>query len=136
MRNQAYVVQAGGMGGMVQRTFSGECPGLGGANSTRHEPSLQATQAPACGIQLVLSALGWQLLCQNVKKHFFTLELTTVLLPAGQGADEDIVVSSARAYVAALNKMIGWLSVVSRASEPGKDERPRATGAEVQVSIS
>jgi hypothetical protein len=47
------------------------------------------------------------------------------------------VVSSARAYVAALNKMIGWLSVVSRAKEEGKEGRPRASsGAEVQVSIS
>jgi hypothetical protein len=46
-------------------------------------------------------------------------------------------VSSARAYVAALNKMIGWLSVVSRANSSSKDERPRATsGQEVQVSIS
>ncbi len=59
------------------------------------------------------------------------------VLAAGQGADEDIVVSSARAYVAALNKMIGWLSVVSRAGSSSKDDRPRASsGAEVQVSIS
>jgi hypothetical protein len=29
-------------------------------------------------------------------------------LPAGQGTDEDIVVSSARAYVAALNKLVAW----------------------------
>lgn len=28
--------------------------------------------------------------------------------PAGQGTDEDIVVSSARAYVAALNKLVTW----------------------------
>lgn len=47
------------------------------------------------------------------------------------------MVSSARAYVAALNKMIGWLSVVSRANAGSKDDRPRASsGAEVQVSIS
>jgi len=30
---------------------------------------------------------------------------------SGNGADEDIVVASARAYVSALNKMIGWMSV-------------------------
>lgn len=54
---------------------------------------------------------------------------------AGQGADEDIVVSSARAYVAALNKMIGWLSVVGR-SQDGGSQRPRASsGSEVTVSI-
>lgn len=29
---------------------------------------------------------------------------------SGTGADEDIVVSSARAYISALNKMIGWLN--------------------------
>lgn len=29
---------------------------------------------------------------------------------AGSGADEDIVVASARAYISALNKMIGWMS--------------------------
>ena len=46
---------------------------------------------------------------------------------------QDIVVSSARAYVTALNKMIGFLSVVSRA-DPGS--RPRASsGSEVTVSI-
>lgn len=28
---------------------------------------------------------------------------------SGSGADEDIVVASARAYVSALNKMIGWM---------------------------
>lgn len=33
------------------------------------------------------------------------------LCSAGSGAHEDIVVSSARAYVSALNKMIGWMSV-------------------------
>jgi 2-isopropylmalate synthase len=38
------------------------------------------------------------------------------LLLSGTGADEDIVVSSARAYVSALNKMVGWLSVAQRSS--------------------
>jgi hypothetical protein len=38
--------------------------------------------------------------------------------------------------VAALNKMIGWLSVVSRAATSSRDERPRASsGTEVTVSI-
>lgn len=36
---------------------------------------------------------------------------------AGQGSDEDIVVSSARAYVSALNKMITFLSNATRMSE-------------------
>ncbi|KAG2492725.1 hypothetical protein HYH03_009137 [Edaphochlamys debaryana] len=31
---------------------------------------------------------------------------------SGSGANEDIVVASARAYISALNKMIGWMSVV------------------------
>lgn len=35
----------------------------------------------------------------------------------GQGADEDIVVSSARAYVAALNKMISFLSSRQRQAQ-------------------
>ncbi|KAI3429866.1 hypothetical protein D9Q98_010177 [Chlorella vulgaris] len=35
---------------------------------------------------------------------------------SGSGADEDIVVSSARAYVSALNKMIGFISAKSAAS--------------------
>ncbi|WIA37513.1 hypothetical protein OEZ86_014425 [Tetradesmus obliquus] len=52
---------------------------------------------------------------------------------SGQGADEDIVVSSARAYVAALNKMIGFLSVVNRTAE--SSQRPRASGNDVVVSI-
>eukprot|EP00878_Enallax_costatus_P002823 GHUV01003015.1.p1 GENE.GHUV01003015.1~~GHUV01003015.1.p1 ORF type:complete len:319 (+),score=76.79 GHUV01003015.1:136-957(+) len=74
MKDEAYVVRAGGFGGKVQRTFS------------------------------------------------------------GQGADEDIVVSSARAYVGALNKMIGFLSVVNRTADPS--QRPRASGNEVSVSIA
>lgn len=36
------------------------------------------------------------------------------LIDAGTGADEDIVVSSARAYVHALNKMIGWMSASNK----------------------
>jgi hypothetical protein len=35
---------------------------------------------------------------------------------AGTSADEDIVVSSAKAYTSALNKMIGWLSAASASS--------------------
>jgi hypothetical protein len=42
-------------------------------------------------------------------------------------------VSSARAYVAALNKMIGFLSVVNRTTE--SSQRPRASGNDVVVSI-
>ncbi len=36
---------------------------------------------------------------------------------SGNGADEDIVVSSVRAYVSALNKMIGWMSVANRGAQ-------------------
>jgi 2-isopropylmalate synthase len=35
---------------------------------------------------------------------------------SGQGADEDIVVSSARAYISALNKMIFWVSALAAGS--------------------
>eukprot|EP00775_Hariotina_reticulata_P011414 gene11414-11561_t len=54
---------------------------------------------------------------------------------SGQGADEDIVVSSARAYVAALNKMIGWLSVVNRSTTDNRDKPRASSGAEISVSI-
>lgn len=33
---------------------------------------------------------------------------------AGNGAHEDIVVSSARAYISALNKMISWMSSANK----------------------
>ncbi|KDD71426.1 hypothetical protein H632_c5055p0 [Helicosporidium sp. ATCC 50920] len=36
---------------------------------------------------------------------------------SGMGADEDIVVSAARAYVAALNKMVSYLSAQEEAAE-------------------
>jgi 2-isopropylmalate synthase len=38
---------------------------------------------------------------------------------SGTGADEDIVVASARAYVSALNKMIGWMSTAPPAGAGG-----------------
>ena len=41
---------------------------------------------------------------------------------SGSGADEDIVVSSARAYVSALNKMIVYLRGVERKLAQGKRE--------------
>ncbi len=40
-------------------------------------------------------------------------------LHAGSGAHEDIVVSSARAYVSALNKMISWMSATSKVQPAG-----------------
>jgi len=47
---------------------------------------------------------------------------------SGSGADEDIVVSSARAYVSALNKMVGWLSASRSAeTETGYKERRQAS---------
>ncbi len=42
-------------------------------------------------------------------------------LTTGVGADEDIVVSSARAYVSALNKMIGWLSAAGSGASARKN---------------
>ncbi|CAG9466221.1 unnamed protein product [Pedinophyceae sp. YPF-701] len=49
---------------------------------------------------------------------------------SGQGADEDIVVSSARAYTSALNKMIGWLAAQAKAKEEQeREEREQAGGA-------
>jgi hypothetical protein len=42
-----------------------------------------------------------------------TLVLLLLLL-AGQDLDEDIVVCSARAYLTALNKMIGWVNAINR----------------------
>jgi 2-isopropylmalate synthase len=46
---------------------------------------------------------------------------------SGNGADEDIVVASVRAYVTALNKMIGWLSNKAAGDSAAKgsvDEAP------------
>jgi len=58
---------------------------------------------------------------------------------SGTGADEDIVVSSARAYVGALNKMIGWLSVTARkgdASSPAAGESKPRPSVSVAVPSS
>ena len=52
---------------------------------------------------------------------------------SGSGADEDIVVSSARAYVSALNKMIAYLSARERVE---KDEGGNGEGAAVNVAKS
>jgi len=48
-------------------------------------------------------------------------EITTARTFAGQGSDEDIVVSSARAYVSALNKMITFLSAAESAASIDAD---------------
>lgn len=39
---------------------------------------------------------------------------------SGSGADEDIVVASARAYISALNKMISWLRVAGTQGKPAE----------------
>lgn len=60
-----------------------------------------------------------------------------VTVPPGSGAHEDIVVSSARAYISALNKMIGWLSVaVKVAPRSAKREDAGSVSAEVQMAGS
>jgi 2-isopropylmalate synthase len=57
---------------------------------------------------------------------------------SGSGADEDIVVASVRAYTAALNKMIGWLSVgpgKGAAGAPAPRERPAVGSMDVAVAV-
>jgi 2-isopropylmalate synthase len=61
------------------------------------------------------------------------------LAPAGSGADEDIVVASARAYVGALNKMIGFISAskpASEASSSRSSDRPAVEGVAVPAASS
>lgn len=59
---------------------------------------------------------------------------------SGGGADEDIVVASARAYVTALNKMIGWMNINNTAARAGGGAadgaaRPAVGGQEVAVAV-
>ncbi|KIY91904.1 hypothetical protein MNEG_16059 [Monoraphidium neglectum] len=56
---------------------------------------------------------------------------------SGSGADEDIVVASVRAYVTALNKMIGWLGTDSKngAAASSAAKRPSVGSADVAVAI-
>jgi 2-isopropylmalate synthase len=42
---------------------------------------------------------------------------------SGSGANEDIVVASARAYISALNKLIAFVSASQRAAEASADEQ-------------
>jgi hypothetical protein len=49
---------------------------------------------------------------------------------AGQGTDEDIVVSSARAYVAALNKLVAW-----RAKQQPQQQQQAEAEAEVAPAV-
>ncbi|GLC41026.1 2-isopropylmalate synthase 1, chloroplastic [Pleodorina starrii] len=50
---------------------------------------------------------------------------------SGSGANVDIVVASARAYISALNKMIGWMSVAQKVAPRG-----RPGGAVAGVSVA
>jgi hypothetical protein len=60
---------------------------------------------------------------------------------SGNGADEDIVVASVRAYVTALNKMISWLSSYNKglkdaaAAEGGKQRLALGSTDQVAVAI-
>lgn len=54
---------------------------------------------------------------------------------SGSGADEDIVVSSARAYVSALNKMIPYITATSAANSIHNTAQSRRKGlSEVQAA--
>lgn len=53
---------------------------------------------------------------------------------SGSGADEDIVVASARAYVSALNKMIGWMGAAG-AGAGAKDAGARPATPPVAVKL-
>jgi 2-isopropylmalate synthase len=52
---------------------------------------------------------------------------------SGSGADEDIVVASARAYVSALNKMISWLRARDAADKGAKPASSSSSAAETAV---
>ncbi|KAG2429375.1 hypothetical protein HXX76_011140 [Chlamydomonas incerta] len=52
---------------------------------------------------------------------------------SGSGANEDIVVASARAYVSALNKMIGWMSVAQKVAP--RAARATASGGAALASV-
>lgn len=67
--------------------------------------------------------------------------LLRLAVSAGQGTDEDIVVSSARAYVAALNKLVAWKAkqqqvLASADEEPPAPSAAAAPAAAVQDSSS
>lgn len=47
----------------------------------------------------------------------------------GSGANVDIVVASARAYISALNKMIGWMSVAQKVAPKGRATASVDSGA-------
>jgi 2-isopropylmalate synthase len=59
---------------------------------------------------------------------------------SGNGADEDIVVASVRAYVTSLNKMISWLGTFNKglkeaaAAEGGR--RRAALGSQDQIAVA
>lgn len=86
------------------------------------------------GLVLLLTG-GWSLQALRRFSHLLNgLPLHVSNPPAGSGADEDIVVSSARAYTGALNKMIGWLSASSaKSAEIGSRPRPTQTPATASV---
>ena len=55
----------------------------------------------------------------------------------GTGADEDIVVASARGYVSALNKLIGFIGQAARAAEAEEsvDHGPASSARPQQVAM-
>lgn len=55
---------------------------------------------------------------------------------SGQGADEDVVVGSARAYVSALNKLISYYSASKQVSAGHAATNGVPTEAEQRVPVS
>lgn len=55
---------------------------------------------------------------------------------SGQGADEDVVVGSARAYVSALNKLISYYSASKQVSAGHASTNVVPTEAEQRVPVS
>jgi 2-isopropylmalate synthase len=55
---------------------------------------------------------------------------------SGSGADEDIVMSSARAYVSALNKMISYLGAAERAASAAGSADEGDVGADRPQAVA
>eukprot|EP01024_Parvocaulis_polyphysoides_P023093 TRINITY_DN2136_c0_g1_i4.p1 TRINITY_DN2136_c0_g1~~TRINITY_DN2136_c0_g1_i4.p1 ORF type:complete len:377 (-),score=52.01 TRINITY_DN2136_c0_g1_i4:232-1362(-) len=70
---------------------------------------------------------------QQVKGEWQMVERTF----SGSGADEDIVVSSARAYISALNKMISFVGcqIATKSEDEEKEQEPKEVGSKSPITV-
>ena len=127
---------------MISAQFFSTCKHLK-IQSASHLASHNANTATAETVKTSSIIQSWRgvnklVTSQKTDEGIFDMQGSTQQrMFSGNGADDDIVVSSARAYVSAINKMIAFVSKnEQRAAEAADQKAMRSMDEEVRVPVA